>query len=323
MLASPEKELPRPASWHDAVYSLIVRDRFAPALRELERAHDYRALMLRADLHMRLGDLTRAEADARRLHEIGVNWPLAEVMLEHGELDAAERLLDGLFTGPWAAHTRGRLRLAQGRTSEGVAELRECARRAEALEIENPAVLPWRSSLAHATGDRDLAYEEVDRARAFGAPRAIGIALRVAAGHDVTILREAIGVLDRTEARLERARAHAALGAALRRAGNDEDAREPLRLAVDLAHRCRATALEEEALAELRATGARPRRRLATGAGALTPSERKVAELAAAGRLNREIAEILVVTMATVEYHLRNAYRKLGIASRTQLTTAL
>ena len=56
------------------------------------------------------------------------------------------------------------------------------------------------------------------------------------------------------------------------------------------------------ALAELRAAGARPRRRLITGAGALTPCERRIAELAAAGRQNRAIAESLVVTLATVEY---------------------
>ena len=84
-------------------------------------------------------------------------------------------------------------------------------------------------------------------------------------------------------AQLERARAHAAVGAALRHAGRPVEARDPLRLAVDLAHRCGATELEDEALAELRAAGARPRRRLTTGAGALTPSERRIAELAAAG----------------------------------------
>jgi DNA-binding CsgD family transcriptional regulator len=117
-------------------------------------------------------------------------------------------------------------------------------------------------------------------------------------------------------ARLER-------DAALRRAGSTAEARDHLRLAVDLAHRCGATALEAEALAELRAAGGRPRRRLLTGAGALTPSERRTAELAAAGRQNREIAEALVVTLATVEFHLRNAYRKLGIASRTELGEAL
>jgi DNA-binding NarL/FixJ family response regulator len=142
-------------------------------------------------------------------------------------------------------------------------------------------------------------------------------------GDDIARLREALAALGTSAVSVQRARAHAALGAALRRAGREVEARDPLRVAVDLAHRCGATALEEQALAELRASGARPRRRLITGAGALTDSERRVSELAARGRLNREIAEALVLTVATVEYHLRNAYRKLGIPSRTGLGEAL
>lgn len=139
---------------------------------------------------------------------------------------------------------------------------------------------------------------------------------------EIAQLRDAL-LDDGSAAPVERAHAHAALGAALRRAGRPVEARGPLRVAVDLAHRCGATALEEAALAELRATGARPRRRLTTGPSALTRSQRRVAELAAGGRRNREIASELVVTVATVEYHLRNAYRKLGIASRIELRTAL
>jgi DNA-binding CsgD family transcriptional regulator len=122
---------------------------------------------------------------------------------------------------------------------------------------------------------------------------------------------------------LERAQALTDLGTALRRAGRPLEAREPLRLALDLAYRSGATALEEQALADLRATGARPRRRVVSGPGALTSSERRIAELAAAGHQNREIAEDLWVTLATVEFHLRNAYRKLGIRRRTQLPGAL
>ena len=129
--------------------------------------------------------------------------------------------------------------------------------------------------------------------------------------------------IETERAPLERARAHAAAGAALRRTGRPVEARDPLRLAVDLAHRCGATELEDEALAELRAAGGRPRRRLTTGAGSLTPSERRISELAAAGSRNRDIAESLFVTTSTVEFHLRHAYRKLGIASRTELREAL
>jgi DNA-binding CsgD family transcriptional regulator len=126
-----------------------------------------------------------------------------------------------------------------------------------------------------------------------------------------------------SEDHLERARSYTAMGAALRRAGRLVEARAPLRVAVDLAHRCGAADLEDEALAELRAAGARPRRPLTSGAGSLTPSERRVTGLAAAGRTNREIADALFVTISTVEFHLRHAYRKLGIASRSRLGEAL
>ena len=124
-------------------------------------------------------------------------------------------------------------------------------------------------------------------------------------------------------AKLERARALCAQGAALFCGGDPVAAREPLREALDLAHRCGAAAFEDEILAELRAAGARPRRRATTGAGALTDSERRVAELAATGLQNKQIAGELVVTLDTVEFHLRNAYRKLGIKGRAELGAAL
>jgi DNA-binding CsgD family transcriptional regulator len=60
-----------------------------------------------------------------------------------------------------------------------------------------------------------------------------------------------------------------------------------------------------------------------TGIGALTPSERRVAEMAAGGMTNREIAQALFVTLRTVEIHLTHAYQKLEINSREQLPNAL
>ena len=142
-------------------------------------------------------------------------------------------------------------------------------------------------------------------------------------GDDLVQLHEAVRSLTSAARPVERALAHAELGAALRRTGRAEEAREPLRLAVDLARRCGATRLEEWAFGELRAAGARPRRRLISGTDALTPAERRVAELAAAGQMNREIAETLVVTLSTVEWHLRHVDRKLGITSRSKLGEAL
>jgi DNA-binding NarL/FixJ family response regulator len=356
-------------SWYNATRSLVIAERYDVALGVLdaavERARERGAvfdagcaLTFRGELYARIGDLASAEVDARALHEIatGYGWPLGEgfaaatlgeVLIERGELDEAAGLLAGgplacppaavahLYPNVWVLLARGRLRLAQGRAQDAIDELRECGRRALAIDHANPAVVGWRSQLAHALAEgkqtaeaQRLAAEELELARAFGAPRALGIALCGAArvtdaDGELGLLREAVQVLDESSAQLERARAHAALGGALQRAGAPEAAREPLRAAIDLAHRCGALALEDAALAELRATGARPRRRVTTGAGALTPSERRIADLAASGQQNREIAQALFVTMATVEFHLRNAYRKLGITSRTQLAHAL
>jgi DNA-binding CsgD family transcriptional regulator len=92
---------------------------------------------------------------------------------------------------------------------------------------------------------------------------------------------------------------------------------------MELAYTCGAASLVERARAELMATGARPRRALRTGADALTPSEQRVAQMAAEGMTNREIAATLFVTTRTVEIHLTHAYQKLGINSREQLPEAL
>jgi DNA-binding CsgD family transcriptional regulator len=94
-----------------------------------------------------------------------------------------------------------------------------------------------------------------------------------------------------------------------------DQAEDPQRLGANL--------LSEEAHEELLAAGARPRRLVLSGADALTPSERRIAAMAAEGLSNREIAQALFVTPRTVEMHLSSAFRKLGISSRTQLPAAL
>ena len=109
-----------------------------------------------------------------------------------------------------------------------------------------------------------------------------------------------------------------AMGASYRTA-----AREPLREGLDLASRAAATALERQAVEELAAAGARPRSLRRTGLEALSPSERRVARLAAEGMSNRDIAQALFVTTKTVEVHLSGAYRKLGISSRAELPGVL
>ena len=96
-----------------------------------------------------------------------------------------------------------------------------------------------------------------------------------------------------------------------------------LREGLDLAHSLGGIALADQARHELVIAGARPRRDALRGRDALTPSELRVARLAAAGQTNRQIAQALFVTQRTVENHLTNAYAKLGIGSRPDLAAAL
>jgi DNA-binding NarL/FixJ family response regulator len=129
--------------------------------------------------------------------------------------------------------------------------------------------------------------------------------------------------LERSTARYELAAALAALGSALRHDRRPTEARAPLRRALELAEACGADGLAGHVRTELYATGARPRAVALSGPGALTASERRVAELAAAGQTNKEVAQALFVTLKTVEMHLSSCYRKLGIASRRELGAAL
>jgi DNA-binding CsgD family transcriptional regulator len=136
-------------------------------------------------------------------------------------------------------------------------------------------------------------------------------------------LREAVAHLERSPARRELARSLVELGAALRRRGERTAAREPLRRALDIASAGGLVAIAERAGEELRVTGAKLRRAASSGLDSLTPSERRIVGLAADGASNPEIAQALFVTVKTVEMHLGNAYRKLGISSRRDLAALL
>jgi DNA-binding CsgD family transcriptional regulator len=75
----------------------------------------------------------------------------------------------------------------------------------------------------------------------------------------------------------------------------------------------------ERARAELQATGEHARRRTVETGIELTPQEARISQLVAQGASNAEVATQLFVSPSTVEYHLRNMFRKLGVKSRTQL----
>ena len=329
------------------------------ALADTARRGDYLtgalALYTRAWPRFWSGRIAEALADAQAavsawrgtwaMYLPGAMYWLARAHVERDELDEAEAALDlpdaevrwagTTMYAAWRA-ARGRVALARGRAEEALAEqLASGLLLRDTLHLRNPAIGEWRSEAALAAarlGDdaqaRELVGEELELAREFGAPRPIGVALRaaglVAGGAEgAERLREAVAVLETSPAKLELARALVDLGAVLRRGGSRADAREPLRRGLELAERFGALRLERQAREELAATGAHLGHRSFTGRDALTPSEARVADMAAAGMSNREIAQSLFVTVNAVKWHLRNVYRKLDIATRDELAGAL
>jgi DNA-binding CsgD family transcriptional regulator len=133
------------------------------------------------------------------------------------------------------------------------------------------------------------------------------------------LYREAIERLGRTRLVPELARAHLLYGEWLRRERRRLDARRELRIAYEMLTGLGMEAFAERARVELEATGERARKRTVDTRDQLTPQETQIARLAANGHTNREIAAELFISPSTVEYHLRKAFRKLGVTSRTQL----
>jgi DNA-binding CsgD family transcriptional regulator len=248
-----------------------------------------------------------------------------------------EELPDGVGAPSASLFTRAaRARLYQAgeQREAAITELVALGEDARRSDINNPGFVPWRSQLAHlvaAVEPRralELAESELTDARRVSMPSAIGVALRARAAceHDgarEVTLREAVAALEQSPVRLELTRALIDLGGHLRRSGRRRDARHPLRQALELAHRCAAEPLIAIATDELHAADGRPRSPWLTGAAALTPSELRVARLAASGLTNQQVAEALFITLKTVEMHLTNTYRKLGSNSRADLPRLL
>ena len=307
---------------------------------------------MRAICNYRAGRLLEAESDAAAALELAAEarglrtiLPAAAAYAVLSGIERGRELeeLDLIAFGPavqGAAHTlpftqlsraRGELCLCRGQWEQALAHFADCDRSDPSFGGTNPAIVPWRegAALAHLRlGDREsartLASEAVERASQFGAPRALGFALRAAALVEQGAARtdgldRAAAHLRTANAPLELARALGDLGSALRAAGRRRDAHIPLEESYALANRIGAVRIAERAAEELAAVGVRPRREPATGLAALTPSERRVAELASAGQTNREIAESLFVTQKTVETHLGHVYDKLGVRSRRKL----
>lgn len=339
--------------------TLAGRDRARELIEAMGReAHARSSVFASMGYHLFTGidDFHRGDFDAAREHfdhwrldgdlwaGDSPGWPLcaayqARTLLAQGDpagaadvLDVARtRMVAPTFILSWRC-SLGQLRIAQGRVDEAITVLQEVGDAAPpALP---PAWLPWRANLADALNRQGqtaaaiaLAEEDLAHARTWGAPGAVGAALRALGTlhrtDGIPLLEDAVAHLERSPWRYEHAQALAALGAAIRRDRRPTEAREPLRAALEMAETCGAGALVAEVRAEIHATGARPRSTALSGVGALTSSERRVAAMAAEGLSNREIAQALYVTPKTIELHLSSAYRKLGIRSRHDLAAAL
>ncbi|HSC04432.1 MAG TPA: AAA family ATPase [Solirubrobacteraceae bacterium] len=264
-------------------------------------------------------------------------------LIERGEFDQAQAILDddGSLSDPQdledvlRLYSLAELRLAQARPQEALEAALTVGEIGERT-VHSLGYAPWRTTAAQAVlmlGDRDraleLAREDFSRAERtdvlhlrIRGRRVLGLAEGGESG--MRRLRTAVRMGTEAPPRLETIRALIDLGAALRRENQRAEARAWLERGADMAAYGGAVALNERARVELAAAGARPRREaLLSGPASLTASERRIAELAATGQSNREIAQALFVTPKTVEYHLRNTYRKLDIQTRQELASAL
>lgn len=309
----------------------------------------------RSWIRLRAGNVEGAEADAAEALRIAReatrargHAPVAAAtavlagLERERPLDELEAVLTGLPpAGDSDTVVQDDLSLARSALLLASGDARGAADAALALDREFawgcgcPSLLAWRSAAALALSQLgederalELAHEELRLAEVLGAPRAVGIAQRTVAlvgpaDEREAALEAAVATLEGGIARLELARATCDLGAELRRRGERTAARDALRRAHTLATECGATRLANRARDELGRSGARLIREPATGVEALTPSEVRVAELAAEGLTNREVAQSLFVSEKTVETHLGRVYRKLDIKSRHALPGAL
>lgn len=225
-------------------------------------------------------------------------------------------------------YARGVLRAADGDPGAALDDFLECGRRQSAREVLSPVVTPWRTAAAEcrvALGRPEealaLAREELRLATVWNTPRLVGRSLSTlgtATGgrQGLDLADRAVRLLREAPAGTELPAALIAQGRQLTAAGERTRAREPLREAAERAERLGAVRLHTEAQQALREAGARRAAAPRTGTDALTPSERRIATLAANGRTNPEISTLLHLARRTVETHLTSAFRKLGIRGR-------
>ena len=273
-------------------------------------------------------------------------WPGAQqlmwlaMLVWRGEEEEARRVAvevsrDAFARGQGLAGTHAELLLTQLELSLGrYEEARDYAIRVFEVDSPNSSAIALGDMLEATvrTGDEDGARAALsrlsERALATEAPWALGLlargrALLAADEGAEAFYRESIGHLNDSGVTTEVARGHLLYGEWLRRRRRRRDARTQLRLAHDMFQAMGAMAFAHRASVELLATGEHARARVDELRDQLTPQEQQVAQLAAEGGSNVEIAAQLFISQHTVAYHLRKVFAKLGVTKRHQLAHAL
>jgi DNA-binding CsgD family transcriptional regulator len=244
--------------------------------------------------------------------------------------DDAERRGEGRalsFIG-WAAAV---LYNSVGRYEEALAAAQRGSEDSPAVQFAGWALVELVEAAVH-SGVPERAAGAVQRlsdiARACETDWVLGVEARsralVSDGEDAEDLyREAIDRFGRTRLRVELGRAHLVYGEWLRRQRRRRDARDQLASAHEIFDSVGAAAFAERARIELRASGGQVRERAVETPDTLTAQEALIARLAGDGASNPEIAAQLFISPATVAYHLRKVFTKLGVSSRSQLARAL
>ena len=346
-----------------AAIAMIANDELDPAIShcaaliDLARPRGWlvalaHASFIRAMALVRAGRIREAEIDARLAvgyaqsngPQDGFLWTLhalVDALTEGDDLDGADAVLvqsgqlddpvHDALSAPLLLQSRARLRLAQHRADEALADAEAAHARWLEFDCRHPAFASWRMEAAGALtalGDLSAAHrlagQQLELAERLGTPAPQAAALRTLAlsgepGKRVDLLERAARLSACGPAQLEHTRTLVELGAALRRVNRRADARVPLRQALDLADRHGMRLLARRAEAELQAAGARPRRSAVTGPESLTPAEHRVVALAGRGHSNGDIAHQLFVTRRTVETHLTHAFSKLSISTRAEI----
>jgi DNA-binding CsgD family transcriptional regulator/tetratricopeptide (TPR) repeat protein len=338
-------------------FARLTADRALAIARERGATPDLaRALYLRGIAFWAHGEFVAAEADMQQAMDLArmagipplimmFSGAFVEILVERDELERADAELGalGVATDPMPESPlfsflllgRGHLRLERGEFEAALDDYGALMTLAEQGGYgPGPSVMatPFAVEAMIAVGEQERAVELSSRnlsiARRWGAPATLAHILRAhgavqVGAQQIAVLEEAVAVSRSSPHFLEQGHCLVALGKALRRQGRREEARVPLREALQSGRKCGAVRIAKHANAELQATGVKVRRYTPIGVESLTPSERRVAELAASGMTNRQIAQSLFVTVKTVEAHLSATYGKLDIGSRRELEGAL